>query len=195
MKSGHIYLLKNPAYLNNYHKLGKTADTVEKRAKKLSQPTGVPSGFLIAYQHPVADCDAAERMAKERLKGYRVADTEFYDLPQNEAIKILMEIVSFINTPSDDDEGLFATCIVQNIRELFESGEARSLSGEAFKIQLLYLMSPNYSRMSFTLTEFVNKTGVPKDQVVRLLKQLKIQTEEEIFDHSKRLEEQCSQYR
>lgn len=191
MKSGHIYLLKNPAYRDNYHKLGKTADTVEKRAKKLSQPTGVPSEFLIVYQHRVVDCDAAENMAKERLKNYRVADTEFFDLPQNEAIKILMEVVSIFNTPDDDgEENPFANCIFQNIRELFETGQVRSLSGEALKIQLFYLLSPGYSRLSFTLKEFVDKTGIPEDRVMELLKQLNIQTEEQITYELKRQEKQ-----
>jgi len=192
MKSGHIYLLKNPAYRDNYHKLGKTADTVEKRAKKLSQPTGVPSEFVIVYQHRVVDCDAAENMAKQHLKDYRVADTEFFDLPQNEAIKILMEVVSVINAPSnDEDENPFANCVFENIRDSFETGQARSLSGEAFKIQTFYFLSPAYSRASFTLKEFVDKTGISENRVIELLNQLKIQTEEQIFDELKRQEDQC----
>jgi hypothetical protein len=192
MKSGHIYLLKNPAYRDNYHKLGKTADTVEKRAKKLSQPTGVPSEFVIAYQHRVVDCDAAENMAKQRLKDYRVADTEFFDLPQNEAIKILMEVVSIINTTGDDEEeNSFVNCVFEDIRELFETGQARSLNGEAFKIQVFYFLSAAYSRASFTLKEFVDKTGISENRVTELLKQLNIQTEDQIFDKLKRQEDQC----
>jgi hypothetical protein len=192
MKSGHIYLLKNSAYRDNYHKLGKTADTVEKRAKKLSRSTGVPSEFVIVYQHRVVDCDAAENMAKQRLKNYRVADTEFFDLPQNEAIKILMEVVSVINTPSDNkEENPFVNCVFENIRDLFETGQARSLSGEAFKIQIFYFLSPAYSRASFTLKEFVDKTGIPENRVMELLKQLNIRTENQIFDELKRQEEKC----
>ena len=67
MKSGHIYLLKNPAYRPNYHKVGKTEDTTEKRARKLSQATGVPEEFIIVYQHRVPNCHRAESLAKERL--------------------------------------------------------------------------------------------------------------------------------
>jgi hypothetical protein len=184
-------LLKNPAYRDHYHKLGKTTDTVEKRAKKLSRPTGVPSEFVIVYAHRVVDCGAAENMAKERLKKYRVTDTEFFDLPQNEIIKILIEVVSFFNTPDDDEEeNPFANCIFQNICELFENGQVRSLDGEALKIQLFYLLSPGYSRLSFTMKEFVDKTGIPEDRVMVHLKQLNIQTEEQIFDEVKRQEEQ-----
>jgi hypothetical protein len=190
---GHIYLLRNPAYREHYHKLGKTGDTVEKRAKKLSQPTGVPSGFLIVYQHRVADCDKAENMAKERLKNYRVADTEFFDLTQNEAIKTLMEVVSVINTPGDDDEGNpFANCIFENIRNLFETGEIRALSGEELKIKLLHILTPGYSdsSLAFTLKEFVEKTGIPEDRVIELLKQLKLQTQEQFLSRYKQEEEQ-----
>ena len=181
MRTCHIYLLKNPAYRDNYHKLGKTADTVEKRAKKLSQPTGVPSGFLIVYQHRVVDCDKAEDMAKERLKNYRVADTEFYDILQNEAIGILMEVVNIINTPSDDEEEHpYANAFLRKTRELFESGQVSSLSGEALKIRLFYLLSWAYWRESFSLKEFVERTGIPEVRVTELLKQLGIQTEEQI---------------
>ena len=193
MNPGHIYLLNNPAYRANYHKVGKTADTVERRARKLSQPTGVPSEFVIVYQHRVVDCDKAENMAKERLKNCRVADTEFFDLPQNEAIKILMDVVSSINASDEDEEGNpFANCIFENIRKLFETGEIRSLSGEALKIKLLDLLTPGYSvsRLPFTLKEFVDKTGISEDRVTELLKQLKIQTEEQILDKVKRQERQ-----
>ena len=191
VKPGHIYLLRNPAYREHYHKLGKTADTVEKRAKKLSQPTGVPSGFLIVYQHRVADCDKAENMAKERLKNYRVADTEFFDLPQNEAIRIIMEVVNIINTPgNDEEENPYAHFFLETVCELFDSGRIRSLNGEAIKIQLFYLLAWANSRESFTLKEFVDKTGIPEEHVIELLKELGLKTEEQIWSERKQQEEQ-----
>ena len=189
MNPGHIYLLKNPAYRDNYHKLGKTTDTVEKRARKLSQPTGVPSEFRIVYQHWVVDCDKAENMAKERLQPYRVAGTEFFDLPQNEATNILIAVTDTVNAhSSDEEECLFANTFFQNIRGLFETRQVHSLSGDALKIRLLYLLSPAYSRLSFTLKEFVDKTGISEDRVIDLLKQLGIQTEEQIW-HEQHQEE------
>jgi hypothetical protein len=183
MNSGHIYLLKNRAYRNNYHKLGKTTDTVEKRARKLSQATGVPSEFRIVYQAEVVDCDKAENMAKERLKHYRVADTEFFDLPQDQAIQIVMEIVKLINTPNDSEQDHFyANDFLRKVCQLFESGQVRSLSGDALKIWLFCLLSPAYWRESFSLKEFVDRTGIPEDRVIDLLKQLGLETEDQIHD-------------
>jgi|GEM_PF-6736640 len=197
MKSGHIYLLANPAYRENYHKLGKTADTVEKRAKDLSRPTGVPNEFVIVYQHQVVDCDAAENLAKKKLNDYRDRNNkEFFVLPQNEAIKILMEVVSIINATSDveDEENAFANCIVDNIRRLFETGQVCSLSGDALKIKLFHELLPGLSRLSFTLDEFADNTGISKERIVELLKQLNIKTEEQIEDEFKQQEAEYSRW-
>jgi T5orf172 domain-containing protein len=194
MKPGHIYLLRNPSYQANYHKLGKTTDTVEKRSKQLSRPTGVPSDFITVYQHSVIDCDKAENMAKERLKKYRVDNTEFFDLPQNEAIKVLMEVVNAINLIEKDDEpNPFADCVVDNICELFESGQVRLMDGEAFKLQIYYLLSPIYERLTFTSKEFANTTGISENRVGELASQLKFETEEQMMHRLKLEEDRCSQ--
>ena len=189
MKAGHIYLLRNPSFKENYHKLGKTTDTVEKRSKKLAQPTGVPSGFLIVYQHAVSDCDKAENLGKERLKKYRVADTEFFELPQNEAIKVLIDVVNIINAiPVEDEPNPFAGCVSDNIRSLFESGEARAMDGDAFKLWICNQLTPLYERLFFTGKEFSQMTGLSEKRVVELAAQLKFETEE-MFELRRKKEE------
>ena len=191
MKSGHIYLLKNPAYRPNYHKIVKTQETTEKRARKLSQPTGVPAEFIIVYQHHVPDCHRAESAAKERLKDYRVADTEFFDIPQNEAIKIMMEIVEAMQKPEDDTEGHpYADTFLRKICELFETSAAARMSADEFKIRIYYLTSWRYWRESFTLREFCEGTGIPTHRVSELLKTSGISTEEEIHEHYRKRDEE-----
>lgn len=186
-KSGHIYLLKNPSYRANYHKLGKTADTVEKRARKLSQPTGVPTAFVVVYQHHVSDCHKAEALAKERLKKYRVADTEFFDVQQNEAIRILMEVVELINKPEDDsDSHPYADAFMQKVCAIFETGEATHMSEDEFKVRIFGLTSWAYWRESFSLKEFAERTGIPEQRVSEILRQTGLSTEDEIAEERRR---------
>jgi hypothetical protein len=191
MKPGRIYLLRNPAFKENYHKLGKTTRTVEERSKQLSKPTGIPSDLITVYQHDVVDCDKAENMAKERLKKYRVDNTEFFDLPQNEAIGVIMEVVNAINTVEEDidERRPFSAYAVDEICKIFESGRVRSMDGEAFKVQIYYLLSPVYGRLTFTSKEFADKTGVSEKRIVELANQLKFETEEQM-GRRMRLEEE-----
>jgi hypothetical protein len=183
VKPGHIYLLKNSAYKDTYHKIGKTAGTVENRARKLSQPTGVPSEFRIVYQHYVTDCDKAESDAKERLKKFRVHNTEFYDLPQNEAIKVLIDVVEEINKSApeleDDSQAGF---FLREVSDLFDSGVASSLSGDEFKLRILDFVSwfSENGEGPLTTKSYSEKTGIPESQVGELLKRLRIRPLEEL---------------
>jgi hypothetical protein len=47
-KSGYIYLLINSA-MEGFVKIGKTTKTPEERAKELSNATGVPTPFTVAF--------------------------------------------------------------------------------------------------------------------------------------------------
>lgn len=191
MKSGYIYLLNNPALRPSYHKVGKTEDTVEKRARKLSQATGVPAEFKIVYQHHVLDCHRAEASVKERLKIYRVADTEFFDLPQNEAITIMIEIVEAMQKPEDKaEEHPYAGSFLRQVCELFETSVAARMSADEFKIRICYLTASRYWRESFTLQEFSERTGIPVQRVSEILKASGISTEEEIDERNRKLDEE-----
>lgn len=67
----------------------------EERAQELSQATGVPSPFYVAFSLPFVDCDNAERYFHTLLEigGFRVAENrEFFKVSLNEAIRLLLEV-------------------------------------------------------------------------------------------------------
>lgn len=91
MAAGFIYVLINPA-IPGLAKVGKTIRQPSERVAELSSATGVPSPFLIAYQQPVADCDAAEKWVHSELElgGYRHSEQrEFFNAPLHVVIGIV----------------------------------------------------------------------------------------------------------
>src|ERR1017187_784017 len=87
--SGHIYILIN-ASLPGLLKIGMTARSPDHRARELSQGTGIPSPFLVAYSEDVPDCESAEALIHERLARFRVSeDREFFRLQLKQAIRVL----------------------------------------------------------------------------------------------------------
>lgn len=97
MASGVIYILINPAF-KDLLKIGKTTRTAEERAAEISNGTGVPSKFVVAYEDIVADCDLAERRIFRALENYRYENNrEFFALKLKEAIPVVMQTVSQVN--------------------------------------------------------------------------------------------------
>ena len=47
---GYVYVLVNPS-MEGYVKIGKTKRKPEVRVQELSQATGVPTPFILAYAH------------------------------------------------------------------------------------------------------------------------------------------------
>ena len=92
--NGYVYILINASY-HGLLKIGMTTLTPDERARQLSQPTGVPSPFMVAYFEEVPDCAAAESMIHEHLKRFRVGKRrEFFQLPLRDAIRELSQIAS-----------------------------------------------------------------------------------------------------
>src|SRR5262245_35630496 len=90
---GFIYILVNPSYRQNMLKIGKTTRLPESRAEEITNATGVPTRFYIAYDKHVANCHAVERLVHRRLDRFRVAhNREFFELPLKEAIAVIEEI-------------------------------------------------------------------------------------------------------
>lgn len=90
---GFVYILINPS-LSGLVKIGKTTRNSEERAKELSDATGVPTPFIVAFDEQFEDCDFAERFIHTLLqqKGYRIAENrEFFNIPLKEAIRALIE--------------------------------------------------------------------------------------------------------
>lgn len=103
-KSGYVYALINQS-LKGMVKIGKTRKSPEDRAKELSSSTGVPTPFFVAYKIFVNDCDQAEKYIHNLLtsKGIRVSnDREFFHIPLDEIIKIMVKAESIFHTSSVD---------------------------------------------------------------------------------------------
>jgi T5orf172 domain len=65
----------------------------ESRAEEITNATGVPTRFYVAYDKHVANCHAVERLVHRRLHSFRVAhNREFFELPLKEAIAVIEEI-------------------------------------------------------------------------------------------------------
>ena len=92
MAAGHVYILIN-ASMEGYVKIGKTERTPAERARELSQVTGVPTPFWVAYSEKVPDCALAERLIHLRLDQFRTNQgREFFYMPPEDAIRELMLI-------------------------------------------------------------------------------------------------------
>ena len=99
MTTGHIYILLNPT-MPTYLKIGMTSRTPEERARELSQATGVPVPYTVAYSEEVINCEAAESMVHSRLAKFRVnRGREFFHLPLRDAIRELSEIAQAVGRP------------------------------------------------------------------------------------------------
>lgn len=93
MPSGFIYILINPA-MPGLAKVGKTTRQPKFRVTELSSATGIPTPFLLAYEHPVVDCDGAEKWVHAELEraGYRhTQQREFFNAPLHLIVKIVAQ--------------------------------------------------------------------------------------------------------
>jgi hypothetical protein len=107
MKIGYLYALTNPAFANSLIKIGYTTKEPDIRAKEISDVTGVPERFDIAFAFKVYDCKEAERTIHEILKAYRNnSRREFFIIPIDIARDLIVEICQQINKsnnyPSED---------------------------------------------------------------------------------------------
>ena len=106
MNNGYVYVLINQS-LKGMVKIGKTRKKPDDRAKELSSSTGVPTPFFVAYKIFVNDCDQAEKYIHNLLtsKGIRISNNrEFFHIPLDEIIKIMVKAESIFHTSSVDSE-------------------------------------------------------------------------------------------
>ena len=88
-------------------KIGKTIRSSEMRAGELSNHTGVPLNFYVAFEEFVSDCDVAEKIIHLVLQNYRVNPSrEFFKIPLKKAIETISKAASLIelNIASEADE-------------------------------------------------------------------------------------------
>lgn len=88
-RPGWVYVLTNPAF-PGLVKVGHTARHPETRAAELSNVTGVPARFAVAYAHQVKDHEALEGLTHGRLDAYRTnANREFFRCSVGQACHII----------------------------------------------------------------------------------------------------------
>ena len=76
--AGYIYILSNPANLDIF-KVGQTCRSVDERVRELSQPTGVPSPFIIEAFFPSFNLELDEKAIHDALGAYRYSpQREFF---------------------------------------------------------------------------------------------------------------------
>jgi len=98
MSKGFLYILSNPT-IPGLCKVGKTTRDPSLRVSELSGATGVASPFVLLYQQPVVDADAAEAWAHQAMaaRGWRHADNrEFFNAPLHEIVALVFQAAAAI---------------------------------------------------------------------------------------------------
>ena len=94
MAAGYIYVLVNSS-MPGLLKVGKTTRLPSERVQELSAATGVATPFIVAFEEPCEDCDAAESSIHAELerRGFRqAANREFFRATPNEVIRIILSV-------------------------------------------------------------------------------------------------------
>ena len=114
MKEGYIYILINASLQKNTLKIGMTRRTPEIRAEELSDETGLPSEYMVAYKKKVSDCEEVESLIHDSLKRYRITHSrydrsrEFFVIPLEKAISVFNEIADQFKPDIPNSEGVKA---------------------------------------------------------------------------------------
>jgi len=89
---GYVYILSNRS-LPGLVKIGKTHRDPEARAAELSDLSGVPTPFAVAYKIIVSNCGLVETIVHQRLSAHRVADNrEFFSTSVQGAATLIEQV-------------------------------------------------------------------------------------------------------
>jgi hypothetical protein len=92
MPRGYVYILIN-ASMPGLVKIGQTSHAPEDRARKLSQDTGVPVPYMVAYEEELVYYEEAEQEIHKRLSRSRLSrNREFFSIPVRDAIQVVREV-------------------------------------------------------------------------------------------------------
>ncbi|NTU28833.1 GIY-YIG nuclease family protein [Brevibacillus sp. HB1.1] len=117
MSAGFVYILINNS-MHGLVKIGRTQISSQERAKQLSNSTGVPAPFIVAYDLYAQDCVKLERELHEKLSDFRVSQNrEFFRYPLNDVIKLLQDLSS--NSTSQKNTTYEAVEILGNLKEKY----------------------------------------------------------------------------
>lgn len=126
MSKGYIYILINASLQKNYLKIGMTTRTPDLRAKELSEGTGMPSEYIVAWAKEVSNCEEAEAAIFDKLRPYRIThirpdrNREFFNLPLKKAIKAIDELIEKFEADSISDMYLVIMFDIDDLDELIE---------------------------------------------------------------------------
>lgn len=99
-ESGYVYILTNPAFKEDWVKIGKTSGSVEKRMDELFT-TALPTRFELYAWCKTTKYNSLEKQAHhilDKLTDFRIADNrEFFQLVPSEALEVLRELASTID--------------------------------------------------------------------------------------------------
>jgi len=92
--AGYIYILQNDSLEPDRLKIGRTHHHPKLRAKELSQATGIPTPFTVAWCGHTEDCKKAESLVHNALSTHRTnPKREFFDVELEDAILAAEEAV------------------------------------------------------------------------------------------------------
>jgi hypothetical protein len=124
--AGYVYILFNSA-MRDLVKIGQTAGSPEERAKELSNPTGVPLPFTVAWQAELLCYKEAELEIHSRLAQFRANKRrEFFAIPLKQAIQVAGQVAEEFNQQaarqldSFDDVG-------QDVGDFLQAYKARKI--------------------------------------------------------------------
>ena len=104
-KQGYVYILINPS-LKGLLKVGQTKKDPEERAREISQGTGVPTPYIVAFKEEFNDCELAEKMIHIMLEeeGYRVSkNREFFEAEMSDIIRKIMIVKEHLSSDENID--------------------------------------------------------------------------------------------
>jgi hypothetical protein len=136
MEAGWIYVLVNSS-IPGMAKVGRTMRRPADRVAELSAATGVATPFVLAFDHAVADCHAAERAVHDELdrRGWRVApNREFFRGSPSDIIRVVLDVAEGGGgvTPATPDHSA-AALLAAGDRCLLGLGSTLQDGGEALR--------------------------------------------------------------
>lgn len=154
MSAGYVYILINKSF-DGLIKIGSTTLGAEKRAKKLSASTSVPTPFEVAYEIYVDNCTKLEKQIHNQLDEFRVnRNREFFRYPLRKAIELIQKL-----NKDDTDTNIFEAMEVSSLL-LARYGNSIEASISSMRI------CQNDERVYFEFTKDEYIAGYLKDQVI-----------------------------
>ncbi|MDB4373059.1 GIY-YIG nuclease family protein [Mariniblastus sp.] len=94
---GYVYILTNPS-LPGMVKIGQSEKSPQTQAKELSQQSGVPTPFTVAFEINIGNCEMVEERIHKRLEHTRVNNNqEFFSISVDAAAEVIRQVTKEIN--------------------------------------------------------------------------------------------------